>query len=91
MSRGVWRRGKHPVFSRETRVGACADYLLGKKTDYIREKWGVSAAIVAKWVKEAGFQLRGRGSRTTFGPFPVREGLPSAKSESPMDRKEGLL
>lgn len=46
-------------YSYDTKVGACADYLLDIPTKLIEEKWGVPATIVVRWVKERGcFKLR---------------------------------
>ena len=45
--------------SDESRIGVCADYLLGKPTSEIEMKWQVSAATVSKWIKRTGsFKLR---------------------------------
>jgi len=45
--------------SDDTRIGACADYLLGKPTSEIEAKWQVSAATVSRWIKRTGsFKLR---------------------------------
>jgi len=45
--------------SDETRIGACADYLLGKPTPEIMAKWQVSATTVSRWIKRTGsFKLR---------------------------------
>lgn len=58
------------MHSRETRVGACADYLIGKSGAEIELKWGVKIPTVSRWIKEAGsFKLRRpdvrRAGRTT--------------------------
>jgi transposase len=55
--------------SDETRIGACADYLLGKPTSEIEKKWQVSAATVSKWIRRTGsFKLRrSMGIRTSRG------------------------
>ena len=45
--------------SDEIRIGACADYLLGKSLQDISAKWQISASIVVKWIKRTGsFKLR---------------------------------
>jgi transposase-like protein len=48
---------KHPD---EIRIGACADYLIGKmKIDAIEEKWGIKRCNILYWIKKAGcFKLR---------------------------------
>lgn len=47
------------MHARETRVGACADYLIGKSASEIESKWGVKIPTVSRWIKEAGsFKLR---------------------------------
>ncbi len=47
-------------YSDETRIGACADWLLGLPTEEIAKKWGlVSNASISHWIRKAGcFQLR---------------------------------
>lgn len=37
-----------------TRVGACADYLVGKSEDEIKLRWGVSRTIVVRWLLARG-------------------------------------
>ena len=45
--------------SRETRVGACADYLLGVPLKEIARRWGVNQVMPAYWVRKVGcFKLR---------------------------------
>lgn len=47
------------MHARETRVGACADYLIGKSAGEIELKWGVKIPTVSRWIREAGcFKLR---------------------------------
>lgn len=46
-------------YSYEVKVGACADYLLGKPLAYITHKWGMSHNIVSYWIKQRKcFKLR---------------------------------
>lgn len=43
----------------DVKVGACADYLLGKSIADIAYKWGVSDTIVSRWIRNRGcFKLR---------------------------------
>ena len=53
----------------DVRIGACADYLLGKPTSEIEAKWQVSTTTVSKWIKRTGsFKLRRTmGIRTSRG------------------------
>ena len=56
--------------SDETRIGACADYLLGKPTSEIEVKWQVSAATVSKWIRRTGsFKLRRTMGIRTYSHF----------------------
>jgi transposase-like protein len=51
--------GRH--IDRETRIGAVADYLLGKSYKDIEFRWNVTHVTVLKWVRKAGcFKLRHR-------------------------------
>ena len=57
--------------SDETRIGACADYLLGKPTSEIEAKWQVSTTTVSKWIKRTGsFKLRRTMGIRTYSHFP---------------------
>jgi uncharacterized protein YjcR len=47
--RGQWRS-----YSDETRIGACADYLLGKPYSHIEAEWNVPMATVHAWIKRTG-------------------------------------
>jgi hypothetical protein len=53
-------RGRPPI-SREIRVGAVVDYLVGVPLKVIAPKWGISQSLVVYWAKRAGFLPRGRG------------------------------
>ena len=56
--------------SDETRIGACADYLLGKPTSEIEAKWHVSATTVSMWIKRTGsFKLRRTMGIRTYSHF----------------------
>ena len=56
--------------SDETRIGACADYLLGKPTSEIEAKWQVSTTTVSKWIKRTGsFKLRRTMGIRTYSHF----------------------
>lgn len=49
-------RDKHPD---HIRIGACADYLLGKSMHEIEQRWGVTIGCVSAWIKRTGsFKLR---------------------------------
>lgn len=46
-------------YSYETRVGACADYLIGVKAAVIEHKWGVAHSLIVYWIRQRGcFKLR---------------------------------
>ena len=51
----------------DVRIGACADYILGRSTHEIEKRWGVSIRTVSGWIKRTGsFKLRQtRGPRTS--------------------------
>lgn len=52
----------HP---RETRIAACADYLLNVPVKTIEHRHGCSGGSVVKWMQANGqFKLRGTGVRT---------------------------
>jgi len=54
----------------DVRIGACADYILGKPTSEIEVKWQVSAATVSKWIKRTGsFKLRQTRGPRNFAPI----------------------
>lgn len=56
--------------SYETRVGACADYLLGKSMAEIEYKWKVSGSLVSHWIRQRKcFKMR-----NVFGNKPNRQG-----------------
>ena len=43
----------------DVRIGACADYILGRSTHEIEKRWGVSIRTVSGWIKRTGsFKLR---------------------------------
>jgi hypothetical protein len=47
--------------SRETIVGACADYLLGVKVDEIERKWKINEGVVYYYLRKTKhFKLRSR-------------------------------
>lgn len=47
---------KHPA---DKRIGACAEYLLGKPLSEIEFKYGFRPSIVSAWIKKTGsFKLR---------------------------------
>lgn len=48
-------------FPRETRIAACASYLIGRPLKQIEFKHGVDQSTVVLWVREAGFKLRRPG------------------------------
>ena len=48
-----------PFHARDARVGACADYLLGKSLKEIYARWGVHHSALYEWVRAPGhFKLR---------------------------------
>jgi hypothetical protein len=50
-----------PFHPRDARVGACADYLLGKPLKEIKATWGVGQAALYSWMRAPGhFKLRKR-------------------------------
>jgi transposase len=52
------RRGIGPAPA-EVRIGACADYILGRSMHDIEKRWGVTISTVSKWIKRTGsFKLR---------------------------------
>ena len=54
----------------DVRIGACADYILGKPTSEIEVKWQVSAATVSKWIRRTGsFKLRQTRGPRNFAPI----------------------
>ena len=55
----------------DIRIGACADYILGKPTSEIEAKWQVSATTVSMWIKRTGsFKLRRTMGIRTYSHFP---------------------
>jgi hypothetical protein len=53
------KSGRKRQHSYETRVGACADYLIGLPADVIEHKWGVANSLVCYWILQRGcFKLR---------------------------------
>jgi transposase-like protein len=55
------RRRIRTIYSSEARIGAVADYLIGKmKTTAICHKWGINdSSTLSQWVRETGhFRLR---------------------------------
>lgn len=53
------------TYSAERRIGACADYLLGRSLGEIELKWDVNPNWVLIWIKRAGsFKLRREGARS---------------------------
>lgn len=45
--------------SDDIRIGACADYLLGKPLGEIEFKWGVTNKLVSRWISRTGsFKMR---------------------------------
>ena len=54
----------------DVRIGACADYILGKPTSEIEAKWQVSATTVTMWIKRTGsFKLRRTMGIRTYSHF----------------------
>lgn len=54
----------------DVRIGACADYILGKPTSEIEAKWQVSATTVTMWIKRTGsFKLRQTRGPRNFAPI----------------------
>ena len=52
------------VYSDETRIGACADYLLGRSHAEIEQKWRVNMGTVANWIRRTGsFKTRNGDTR----------------------------
>lgn len=50
--------------SYETKVAACADYLIGLSIAEIEFKHKVNGSLVSHWIRERGcFKLRQKGSR----------------------------
>lgn len=50
MSKGLWKR-RYNKYSDEQRIGAVADYLIGKLgTKQIEAKWGVGQTTISYWV-----------------------------------------
>jgi transposase len=51
----------HHKHSDEVRIGACADYLLGKSYLEIEGRWGVPISTVLNWIRKTGhFKLRNK-------------------------------
>jgi len=64
-TRKPWVARVNKVYARETRIGACADYLLGIKLKAIELKWGIpiNSGLVLYWIKKTGhFKTRNRVS-----------------------------
>jgi transposase-like protein len=54
------------AYTYETRVGACADYLLGKKLAQISHTWGVPDTLIVHWIRQRRcFKLRNRRRNAT--------------------------
>lgn len=52
-------RQKNQKHSYETRVGACADYLIGLSYKEIEDKWNVPVTLVTRWIrKRKCFKIR---------------------------------
>lgn len=65
------RQGEYLKHSDNTRIGACADYLLGISIEVIKEKWGVSSTTLYKWILRTGsFKLRHVDSNARHMPTP---------------------
>ena len=55
----------------DVRIGACADYILGRSTHEIEKRWGVSIRTVSGWIKRTGsFKLRRTMGIRTYSHFP---------------------
>jgi transposase len=57
----VSKRVRRPnrFYTPEQRIGACADYLLGKSYLEIEQKWNVLMATVYGWIRRTGsFKMR---------------------------------
>lgn len=51
-------------YSDETRIGACADYLLGRPHAEIERKWNVDMGTVHNWIRRTGsFKTRDGDTR----------------------------
>ena len=54
----------------DVRIGACADYILGRSTHEIEKRWGVSIRTVSGWIKRTGsFKLRQTRGPRNFAPI----------------------
>lgn len=57
-------------YSRETQVGAAADYLLGIPTKEIYITWNVPVCTFTHWIRKAGFKTRHRRGRNNSSDIP---------------------
>jgi uncharacterized protein YjcR len=61
-------RGPNQFYTAEQRIGACADYLLGKPYTQISHKWNVKMETVYGWIKRTGsFKTRNTHSKPKGG------------------------
>ena len=79
-------RGPNRSYTDDTRIGACADYLIGMPSTEIESKWQVPMATVYGWIKRTG-SFKTRYTKTKM---PVSyETIPIAQSGTPCSKCNG--